>query len=386
MLGNRRMFWNVRATPSSVTRAGSSGSGRPDREIVPDVGVYWPVRQLNSVVLPAPLGPISPMISPSVSANDTSFNARRPPNCMETPDAANTGLVMRAPPPSPSAPSARPRPAERAPVHPPAPPPVPVGDEPLRAQPHEHDEPEPEQQEPVVGELAQLLRQHEQDRRAEHRAGDRAHAAEDDGREQRDRLGEPEAVVGDDRGLVGEERPGEPGQHRAREEREDLDRAGADAHRPCGVLVLPDRDPRPAQPRILEMGEDQHDERDEQHDQHVVQDTGREPDRADDDRLVERRTEQRHLRDVRDRVRAAGEAADVVLCDASEDLAEGERDDGEVVAAHPQGRRADDRAEAARHDRADDHDDRERQRDADFDAAAPDRFAAVNAPMPRNAT
>ena len=78
------------------------------------------------------------------------------------------------------------------------------------------------------------------------------------------------------------------------------------------------------------------------------------------------RAEQRHLRDVRDRVRAAGEAADVVLCDAGEDLAEGERDDGEVVAAHPQGRRAHDRAEAARHHRADDHDDRERQLDADL--------------------
>ena len=58
------------------------------------------------------------------------------------------------------------------------------------------------------------------------------------------------------------------------------------------------------------------------------------------------RAEQRHRRDARDRVRATGQAADVVLRGAVEDLTEGQRHDRQVVAAHPQRRRADDRAEA----------------------------------------
>ena len=60
--GNSRMFWKVRAMPFSVTDAGSWGSRSPRSDTEPDVGAYRPVRQLNSVVLPAPFGPIRPMI------------------------------------------------------------------------------------------------------------------------------------------------------------------------------------------------------------------------------------------------------------------------------------------------------------------------------------
>src|SRR5215468_3165437 len=42
----------------------------------------------NSVVLPAPFGPISAVIRPAVAVNDAWSTARRPPNCIETDSTA----------------------------------------------------------------------------------------------------------------------------------------------------------------------------------------------------------------------------------------------------------------------------------------------------------
>ena len=50
-----------------------------------------PVRQLKNVVLPAPLGPINPMISPSLTRKSTESTATRPPNRIVTSSA--TGRV-----------------------------------------------------------------------------------------------------------------------------------------------------------------------------------------------------------------------------------------------------------------------------------------------------
>ena len=66
MLPNSRMFWNVRAIPACTTLRGFGGSRAPSNTTRPQVGRYSPVRQLKNVVLPAPLGPISPTISPAV--------------------------------------------------------------------------------------------------------------------------------------------------------------------------------------------------------------------------------------------------------------------------------------------------------------------------------
>lgn len=60
-LANRRMFWKVRARPACATSCGFL----PDIETplkvqLPSSGMYRPVSTLNSVVLPAPLGPIRP--------------------------------------------------------------------------------------------------------------------------------------------------------------------------------------------------------------------------------------------------------------------------------------------------------------------------------------
>src|ERR1700753_1542888 len=48
---------------------------------------------LNSVVLPAPLGPITPRTSPRETSSDTSSSAVMPPNATVTPRTARPGWV-----------------------------------------------------------------------------------------------------------------------------------------------------------------------------------------------------------------------------------------------------------------------------------------------------
>src|SRR5689334_206190 len=50
----------------------------------PVVGAVSPARQLKKVDLPAPFGPISPMISPSSIDKSAPATARRLPNVLET--------------------------------------------------------------------------------------------------------------------------------------------------------------------------------------------------------------------------------------------------------------------------------------------------------------
>ena len=58
---NKRMFWKVRAIPKRVIAYGFIPLiFLPSNFTVPSVGVYTPVNILNTVVLPAPFGPIKP--------------------------------------------------------------------------------------------------------------------------------------------------------------------------------------------------------------------------------------------------------------------------------------------------------------------------------------
>src|SRR6185437_3920999 len=72
----------VRLTPSKLT--------------VPDVGMVSPARQLKKVDLPAPFGPIRPMISPSATVRSALRTAKKLPNALETPFASSS---MARPPP-----------------------------------------------------------------------------------------------------------------------------------------------------------------------------------------------------------------------------------------------------------------------------------------------
>src|SRR5215472_4843655 len=69
-------------------RACASGEARvrslPSKTIRPPLGMVSPARQLKNVDLPAPFGPINPMISPSLRARSAPATARNSPNFFDT--------------------------------------------------------------------------------------------------------------------------------------------------------------------------------------------------------------------------------------------------------------------------------------------------------------
>src|SRR5215467_13314152 len=69
-------------------RACASGEARvrsfPSKTIRPPLGMVSPARQLKNVDLPAPFGPISPIISPSLTARSAPATARNSPNFFDT--------------------------------------------------------------------------------------------------------------------------------------------------------------------------------------------------------------------------------------------------------------------------------------------------------------
>src|SRR5262245_43602958 len=71
--------------------AASPVMSRPSSCTRPAVGGINPLMVLNSVVLPAPLGPIRPTISPAATVTLTSVSAARPPNRWLIPMPASTG-------------------------------------------------------------------------------------------------------------------------------------------------------------------------------------------------------------------------------------------------------------------------------------------------------
>src|ERR1044071_6373071 len=85
MSSNVAGTWNVRPMPR---RACSSGVARvtslPSNTMRPVVGSVSPARQLKKVDLPAPFGPIRPMISPSSIVRSAPATARRLPDVFET--------------------------------------------------------------------------------------------------------------------------------------------------------------------------------------------------------------------------------------------------------------------------------------------------------------
>src|SRR3954468_13986842 len=91
MSSNVAGTWKVRPMPS---RACSSGGARVTSTLSnimrPVVGSVSPARQLKNVDLPAPFGPIRPMISPCSIRRSAPATARRLPNVFETPSALSS--------------------------------------------------------------------------------------------------------------------------------------------------------------------------------------------------------------------------------------------------------------------------------------------------------
>src|SRR5262245_45981841 len=83
MLWNERGVCRVRAIPiRAMACVLSPVRSRPPKSTLPLEGRSTPDSRLSSVVLPAPLGPIRPTISPAAAPKLTSFSAAVPPKCL----------------------------------------------------------------------------------------------------------------------------------------------------------------------------------------------------------------------------------------------------------------------------------------------------------------
>src|SRR5262245_37573367 len=84
MSSNVAGTWNVRPIPArACASAEERVTSMPSNSTRPVVGTVSPARQLKKVDLPAPLGQIRPMISPSATARSAPRTARKLPNALE---------------------------------------------------------------------------------------------------------------------------------------------------------------------------------------------------------------------------------------------------------------------------------------------------------------
>src|SRR4051794_16294792 len=263
MLWKRRMFWNVRPMPRSVNACGGfpvmSSFANQTR---PFVGLYTPVSMLKNVVLPAPFGPMSETMALAGTLNSTSSTATRPPNSLRRNSVRSSGsrgsgtgdLVV----------------VERLVVN------LRVvhlrRDAGARYQPlgpEEHDDDDDHAEDPELVERHVEMRMEvrvepradvrqafaveiRKEAGADDDAGDAAHASEDDHAEDEDGDLEEE-VVRERTALVrGIERPCDTTEERAGRVRPRLRPHERDAHCRSGGLVLADRDPRAAEPRVAQ--------------------------------------------------------------------------------------------------------------------------------------
>src|SRR5215469_6705723 len=146
-----------------------------------------PAMTLNSVDLPAPLGPISPTISPALTSRLTSETATRPPKRLVRPRIESSGAAL----PADSATGGRSheRFARRAAPHHR----FPRADDPLRFEEHDRDEQQAECEQIGVRELdGELLADEGVDHRTDERPPDRADPADDRHDDERDRGREAE--------------------------------------------------------------------------------------------------------------------------------------------------------------------------------------------------
>ena len=86
IVGNRRAAWNERTTPRRARSSGASlVRSLPSNTVVPASGGVKPATISNSVVLPAPFGPMMPRISPSRTSRSTFWTALTPPKFFDMP-------------------------------------------------------------------------------------------------------------------------------------------------------------------------------------------------------------------------------------------------------------------------------------------------------------
>src|SRR2546430_3358802 len=192
---------------------------RPSKRTRPASGRTWPVIRLKSVVLPAPFGPMIAVTRPAATVRLTPPTAAKPPNAL---CRSRTSSTAEAPP------CALPERDGRT-------------GEATGAAEQPDDEDRAEHERPVLGVGDDLLVEEDQRERADARAEERAHPAEQRHDQHLGGLG-PVGEVGEDAAVEDAEEPaGEPGEHAREHEGGELVSADVDPDELGPLRVLADR-------------------------------------------------------------------------------------------------------------------------------------------------
>ena len=225
---NSRVIWNERTSPRRARWCATSFvMSAPSKTMRPRSHASWPPSSDTSVVLPAPLGPISACTSPACTCRSTPAVATTPPNCLRRPCTSSSTFIA---PPQALQQARQPAPREQ-----------------------HHGQQHPAGPElPVLRVRRDAFLQQQQHRGAEHAAPQRRHAAEDDHHHQRARLRPVQHVGADVALLVDAERAGEAAEHAGGDEDDQLAAVGREAERLGALVVVAHRDDGTAEPRAGE--------------------------------------------------------------------------------------------------------------------------------------
>src|ERR1700733_8478160 len=155
--GTIEVIWNERASPSRARASTESAvMSRPSKRMRPLCGARKPEIWLISVVLPAPLGPITACSSPGATSSVTPSVTASAPKFLRRSSMRKTASATARPP-------------------------QPLGDtDEAAAREHRNDHQQrPDDDLPVLGEIGEPLLQQQKGERPDHRAVEPAHAAED---------------------------------------------------------------------------------------------------------------------------------------------------------------------------------------------------------------
>src|SRR6266436_890572 len=299
-------------------------TSRSLKRTLPASGRRWPVMRLNSVVLPAPLGPMMALIDPRGTVKRTPLTAWKPSKLLRSPVTSST----RRPSPH-SLPEGHERPGD-----------APGEDE------EQHHQDGAEDERPVLGVGDDLLVEPDQHGRPEGGAEERAHAPEERHDQDLGGLG-PVGEIGEDTAIEDAEEPaGQPREGAREHEGGQLVAAHVDPDELGSLRVLPDGGEHAAEGGAHDAAEE---DKTRGH-----EDEGHEVEVLSSAVAAEERQKGRHAVDpaevrVGDLRHALLAPRDLVPLEAyrPDDLGESEGQHGEVDTRQPHAKKAEDEGEQA---------------------------------------